>query len=234
MSIVRSNASANGTPLPTASSRLTTAAPPACSNIACTATALCAYASVRVGCRECGKGGFEPRQREQRGCAAHARPLGLGFAALEPNGQAFVEPERHTAGRDAVHERVRELVGQHALEFGRVGERSLHRHPDAPVVGAAGPVRRLRDVAELFPRVEDDRDHLGWIREERRPDSEIRGFENRDRTVGEVRFGGSFEQDGEVVGQLAMEAAVKIRLFAPGLQLLDQPRMARCVDQRRS
>ena len=94
------------------------------------------------------------------------------------------------------------------------------------------PSLAIGDVVELLPRVEHDRDHFRRVGEERCPDFEVRTFENRHRAIGEVGFGRAFEQHGEVIGQLAMEAAVQVRLFVPRLQLLHQPRMAGGVDER--
>ena len=122
-----------------------------------------------------------------------------------------MQPERHAAGRDALDQRVRELVRQHAFELGAVLQRALHRHADAAIERAARPLRRLRDVAELLARVEHDRDDVGGIGVERRSDSPVRALEDRDGALRELRFGRPFEQDGEVIAQLSAEAAVKRR-----------------------
>ena len=85
---------------------------------------------------------------------------------------------------------------------------------------------------ELFAGIEHDRDHLGRIGVERGADAQVGGFENRDRALGERGFRGAFEQDREVIGELAAETAVKAASLRQASSCWTQPRMAGCVDER--
>ena len=76
----------------------------------------------------------------------------------------FVQPEGHAAGREALDERVGELVRQHPFELSAVLQRSPDRQPDAAIERAGRPLRRLRDVSELLARIKNDRDDVGRIR----------------------------------------------------------------------
>ena len=110
------------------------------------------------------KRSFEAPQGQQRHGRPYLRAPPLGIAALEPYRKTFVEPERHAGARDAVNQRVRELMRQDALELRRILERSLHRHADAAIVGASCPLGGLRDVVELLARVQDDGDDVrGYV-----------------------------------------------------------------------
>src|SRR5207244_9386333 len=87
-------------------------------------------------------------------------------------------PLRDATGSDAPNDRVRQLVGEDALEQFRALLGAADRHPNAAIVLARGPAGRARDVAELLLGIEDRDDCAGGELAELRADSTERQVED--------------------------------------------------------
>ena len=129
-------------------------------------------------------------------------------------------------------DRMRQLVGQHALE-----ERGCCAAPATgilirPSVLAARPVGCTRDVAELFLRIQDGDDGVRRIDAERLADAPERGAQDGGRIRGQRLFGAPLEHHAEAIGAPLLEAAVRVLLFPPDLQLIADRTVLRCIFER--
>src|SRR5262249_53522968 len=102
---------------------------------------------------------------------------------LAPDRDALVEPHRRAVAAQLIHQNVPVFVAQRALEHRAIAVLdAARRQLDAPVVDAARPTRRLRDVVEVFARIEHHRYAVAGVEVELATDVEVGILESaRDR-----------------------------------------------------
>ncbi len=117
---------------------------------------------------------------------------------FEHGGQPLVQPDWHHGSGEHHHHGVHELVGKHTFEFVWLVERVSDGQPDSPVVGASGPLRRLRHVPELLLGIEHHVDGLARVGGQDASHAPIRLFEHLDRAPGQTLIRRPLEQHAEV------------------------------------
>src|SRR4051812_41350990 len=151
--------------------------------------------------------------------------------AFECRRDAFVDPGGHVAAREAPDQRVRELVGEDAIEFLLLLQGPPHRDADGSVVGPGRPARRTRDVPEFFGRVEHDRNRVGRKTIQRVAHAPIRAVECLEGARCKAGLLRSFEGHREVVPDGEAQAIGDRGPACAGRPVLRR-RRERCASER--
>src|SRR5688572_15226680 len=125
-----------------------------------------------------------------------------------------------------------ELVLQDATQILGVIQCAEHRDLDAPIVGAAGPPRRTRDVTELLTRVQDDGNRFARICGQGSSDPEIGLLEELDDPARGDVVSRSLEDDGEVSAARLVEAGLDLRFPTPLVASREERLVRRLVLER--